>query len=126
VRAQASAETVLLLGLAVAALVAMAWYVQRGYQGYLYASTSGQGPQFDPGQPYADTRSLNAYAVDQQVEVTSTEVSVELPAGVEPCPIIDRCLPDMAGGKLGGRILRTKVNVNTTWDMGRNATFNAQ
>ena len=119
-------ETALLLVCVLAALVALTVYVRRAYQGYLYAGAAGHGPQFDPTQTSSDTLRLNRLSVVQNTTVTATQPALALPEGECESPAVGGCLPDAAGARIGGRILRTKTNVHTEWDLGRDATFTAQ
>jgi hypothetical protein len=109
----------LLIGAAVAAMVMMARYVQRGYQGYLYSTGSSHGQQFNPNQPFSESQNLNAFSVDQEVEVLTGQPAVDLFGG-------DSRLPSTPGGQLPGRILATKVKVTTDWDVSRDATYEAK
>lgn len=115
-RGQASVETAVLIGAAVVALVAVAVYVQRAYQGYLYTSASGQGPQVDLRQPYTDTRTLNSFQVTEEITVTRAQPGVTVPTR----------MPDAPSAQGGGRPLQTDVTVTTDWDVSGQATYNAR
>jgi len=126
-RGQVTVETFLLAALAVTALVAMSLYLQRGYQGYLYANTAVQGTQFDPTQPSSDTQTLNNYTVSQESTTAlqgGSQSSARLPRGL--CRGDEMCLPDMAGGTMTGRVLRSAVTSVANWDVSRDATYEAQ
>ena len=121
-------ETMLLIGLAVTALAALSWYVQRAYQGYLYANSAGQGPQFDPTQPSTDTKTLGdaktpGFTSNQLITVKVAAPSYTLPEG--GC-LPGACLPDRPGGTVIGRLLRTTTKSQSSFTVGREATFDAQ
>lgn len=120
---QASVETMLLIGLAVTALVALSWYVQRAYQGYLYSNSAGQGPQFDPTQPSTDAKTLG-FTSKQLITVKVAAPTYTLPEGV--CPTEDDCLPSRPGPTVSGRTLRTTTKSQTDFAVNRSATFDAQ
>jgi hypothetical protein len=106
---QSTLELAILVGSVAAALVAMGIYLQRGYQGYLRNTSQSHGVQFDPSSPFAESRTLNAYTRNQEIDITSAEASV----------------PSL-GGPLPGRMLTTKVNTVTEWDMARSAAYDAK
>ena len=120
---QASVETMLLIGLAAAALVGLTVYLQRAYQGYLYSNSAGQGPQFDPSQTSTDTRTLGRFASKQVIDVEVGEPWYQLPGGI--C-VGENCLPDRPGAVVGGRILKTTTKSQTDFAVSRSATFDAQ
>ena len=122
-RGQAAVETMLLAAMAVAALVAMALYGQRAYQGYLYSNSASQGPQFDPTQTSTDTRTLDGFASNQLITVAETAPVYTLPGGV--CVGVD-CLPDRPAAAVGGRMLKTTTRTRTDFAVSRSATFDAQ
>lgn len=107
---RATIEWVVLVGTAVAALAAMGAYLQRGYQGYLRSASQAHGVQFDPTEPFTESRTLDAYERIQSVEVTSGEASV----------------PGLNGTTLPARTLTTKVDTRNTWDVSRDATYDAR
>ncbi len=108
-RGQSTIELVILVAAVTAALVAMAIYLQRGYQGYIRGTSQAHGIQFNPTEPFTDTRRLNSYTRNQTVDVTSGEADV---------PVL--------GGTLPERILTTKVRTVTNWDVARDARYEAQ
>ena len=122
---QASIETLLLIGLVVTALVGLTVYLQRAYQGYLYANSAGQGPQFDPTQPSTDTKTLDHFTSTQLITVKVAAPSYALPGGA--CPTEEDCLPDRPAATVVGRaMLRTTTKSQTDFAVSRSATFDAQ
>lgn len=117
-RAQASVETLLLIGMGVSALVLMAVYLQRAYQGYLYANASAHGTQFDAKQNFTSTQSLNGFNQVTDVDVTSGQQAIDIFGGGE-------ALPSPSGGSVAPRALGVKVKVVTTWDVGNDGTYHA-
>ena len=113
---QASVETVLLFIGVVFALVAMAVYVQRAYQGYLFSNASSHGLQFDPTQAYHEDQQLKTFHQHQHIEVTSGKEAVAAFAG-------DSRLPSVPGGVVPAGILGTKANVTTSWEVETNGTY---
>ena len=106
---QSTVEIALLVAAVAAALTVVGVYLQRGYQGYVRNAGQAQGIQFDPTKPYSGSQQLNAYTRNQSIDIISGEASV---------PVI--------GGTLPGRTLTTKVRTVTSWDVTRNATYQAQ
>jgi hypothetical protein len=109
---------VILVASVVAALVAVGIYLQRGYQGYLRGAASSHGVQFDP-QDFSETRQLKSFGQTQEIDILSGQAAVDLFAG-------DSRLPSTPGGSLPARTLATKATVTTDWDVGRDATYQAQ
>ena len=107
---QSTLEMAILVGSVAAALVAMGIYFQRGYQGYLRNASQTHGSQFDPSQPFDETRQLNSYSRAQEIDVTSAEASV----------------PGVGDTQLPGRMLTTNVQTETEWDTTRTAAYEAQ
>jgi hypothetical protein len=107
-RGQSTVELAILIAAVAAALVAMAIYLQRGYQGYLRTASQTHGVQFDPNSTFDESRRLNNYARNQVVDITSSEPGT--PAVV---------------GQLPGRILTTKVNTTTDWNVSRTSAYEA-
>ncbi|MBI3322000.1 MAG: hypothetical protein HYZ91_07030 [Candidatus Omnitrophica bacterium] len=118
-RGQSALELLVLGGVAVSALVIMAVYVQRAYQGYLYSNGSAHGLQFDPRGMYTESSTVNSFQQTTDVTVKTGQQSVKLFSGTND-------LPSTPGGQLPGRILETKVRAQTDWDISRNATYEAQ
>lgn len=109
-RGQSTIELAILVAAVAAALVAMGVYLQRGYQGYLRGASQSHGVQFDPTEPYDESRRVVDYQRHQKVDVTSGEASV----------------PAVGGASFPARILTTKVRTATEWDVTRDATYQAQ
>jgi hypothetical protein len=118
-RATATVETALLIGAAVAALVALAIYLQRAYQGYLYAGASAQGIQFDPKQNFSTTQQLNDFSQVTDIDVTSGQQAIQFFGG-------DDGLPSVPGGSVAARALGLKVTVVTEWEAGNEGTYHAK
>lgn len=121
-RGQSGIELMLLLAIVVVALVGMAVYLQRGYQGYLYSSASGQGTQFDPRQTYSERQQLTDFTQKVDIEfLPLTSPTVDDVAGDPNLP-----MPDLPGGPVPGRMLRTSVKAQTSWAVSRRGTYDAQ
>jgi hypothetical protein len=119
-RGQTTVEVTVVIGVVVVALVVMtALYVQRAYQGYLYATASSQGHQFDPTEPFAEDRRLERFTQVQNVTVLSGQPAVDLFSGSGD-------LPSVPGGELPGRILATEGTATADWSISRDATYEAQ
>jgi hypothetical protein len=103
-----------------AALVAMGIYLQRGYQGYLRNASQTHGVQFDPTEPFTDSRQLFRYGRKQTIDVATGEEAVRLFGGGSGG------LPSTPGGVLPGRMLATKVRTTTEWFVIRNSKYEAQ
>ena len=118
-RGQAAVERLLLSAIVVAAFVAMAAYVRRAYMGYLHATASGHGFQFDPGGTYTETQTLNQFSQVQDVNVVSGDAAVVLFGG-------DSSLPSTPGGGLPSHIRGTKVTATTDWNVGKDGNYEAR
>ena len=124
-RGQAMVEIAVTVAFVIGGLIALALYMQRAYQGYLYAQASSQGQQFDPTQAYTDTRLLNSFVVVQE-SVTKVAGPGDLIAGGwcdDGNPNGNGCAPDLGGGKVSGRVIQSKSKSQSTWDIGRNANY---
>lgn len=103
---QTTVELAVLIGVAVAALVGMIVYVQRAYQGYVYANASSQGSQFDPTKPHSLDQRLNQFSQTQDVDITMAQ-------------------PSVFNG-VPGRILGTRTTVESTWNITRQEQHEAR
>ncbi len=105
---QASVETLMLIVLTVAVLVVMMVYVQRAYNGYLYANASSHGVPYDPQRPNQIIRRLNlTQTQDIKVKVGP---KVSLPGCIDD-------LPSVPCGSLPGRNITTMVKVTNDWNV---------
>ncbi len=118
-RAVAPVETLLLIAFAVGGLVAMAIYLQRAYQGYLYANASAHGMQFDPKGNFTATQRLDNFSQVTDIDITSGRQAIQFFGG-------DDDLPTTQGGSAPQQALGLKVKVVTTWEAGSEGTYNAK
>jgi len=117
---QSAVETVLLLVLVAAALAAMMGYLQRGYQGYLYSTASGQGEQFDPRRRFNLRQQLTELKQAVTIDIEAVSPTVEDPRGGE-------LLPSIPGGRVAaGRPVRTTSSATTRWSMTRRGAYEAK
>ena len=107
VHGQASVETLMLLIMAVGVLVVMMVYVQRAYNGYLYASASSHGVPYDPTRSRTVVRQLDL----RQTQVIHVKAGpkLKLPTGGDE-------LTSLKGGAVSGRIHTTTASVTNNWD----------
>ena len=110
-------EAAVLFGTAIAAFVALAIYVQRGYQGYLYNQAQSQGTQFDPAD-YDERRSIRTTQI-QDVEVFSGQAAITMAPASERL----QWLPSLPGGGTPAKSMLTKVKVVTDWDVCRSGGY---
>lgn len=103
---QTTIELAVLTGVAVAALVGMAVYVQRAYQGYVYANASSHGQQFDPTKPRSLKQRLKQFSQTQEIDITMEQAS--------------------ALNGVPGRILGTKTTVESKWDITQQEQYEAR
>ena len=116
-RGVVTVEAAVLFGTAVAAFVAIALYVQRGYEGYLYNQAQSQGTQFDPAD-YDEQRSIQTTQI-QDVEIFSGQAAITMAQGTENI----YKLPSLPGGGTPGKSMLTKVKVVTDWDVCRSGGY---
>ena len=135
---QATIETTVLVGAAVAALVMLAPYLKRAYQGYLFSGASAHGFQFNPRQDFNVTDRIVAFNQTQDIDIISGTAAVKVIG--EGASSTDTMVKDFYGtftgsgdagaqiaeGALQGRALATKVRVDTSWDLQRNGRFESQ
>ena len=124
---QSGVEVMLAVGLVIATLIGMSFYVQRAYQGYLYTYGSGHGPQFDYQGNYTDRRSLNQFSVKQDVRIEQEDIQEGVRHFGGYCPGSQACLPDTPGGAEADMALSiTTAKTKSDWVMSRNATYEAK
>ena len=76
-RAQSTLEYAVLIGVLVAALVAMQVYLRRGYQGKLRESADSMGEQFSPGHTtYTYTTVSNTNSTENLSEDATTLTTI--------------------------------------------------
>ena len=118
-KGQSVVELLVYSGLVIATLIAMSFYVQRGYQGYLYSTNSSHGPQFDyQNNAWRLNQQLNRFNQKQSITISSAG-GVEMPSGNED-------LPTVPGGPIPSRMTSTKAQVTTSWDVRRTPHYEAQ
>lgn len=127
VRAQATAEMAVTIAFIVGAAVAMALYVSRAYQGYLYAQTQSHGQQFDPNSAYIDTRTLAGMSINQQLATKLAGKATIFLEGYcdQGNPAGGGCAPDMPASPIAGQTISSSSKSQTNWDFDRNATYTA-
>lgn len=113
---QASVETLMLISMMVAVLVVMMVYMQRAYNGYLYASAASHGAPYDPQRPNQIIRRLNLRQ-SQDIRVKAGP-RLRLPSGGDG-------LPSVSGGGVTGRIHATTASVTNEWDYCSRAAYGA-
>lgn len=114
---QVTVETAVFITAVIGALVGMAIYMQRAYQGYLFSNSSAQGLQFDPNDNYAVGRTIR---LSQTQEITiQSGPTVSLVKGNDD-------LPSVPGGKLPPRSRLTRVNVTDDWDLTGGSLYEAK
>ena len=108
---QTTIETAVLVGIAIASMVAMSAYIRRGYQGYLYANASVHGQQFDPKGKFYTSQKIVNFTQVQDIDVISGQAAVGMYSdqGYTGTP------PTKA--------LATKAKVTTTWDSKRETSY---
>ncbi len=76
-RGQSTLEYVILVGFVVAALIAMGFYMKRGFQGRLRESTDQVGQQYDAGRTAANYTTTTNVAQSETLAagVTTTTIS---------------------------------------------------
>ena len=121
-KGQSAIEMLFYGGMIAAGLTGMAFYVNRAYQGYLYSTGSAHGPQFDyNNDAWQYQQQLNVFNQHQEITIvpSSGGPTVDLPQG-------NNDLPSIPGGRVPGRRLETKSEVNSFWDIRRNGHYEAQ
>jgi len=114
-RGQATVELAMLWAIVVGALVAMLWYLQRGYQGYLYANASAHGLQFDPAGNFTETEAMH-YGSAEELYIAFGQQDVDMPTGgnLENIP-----------AQAPSRSLKTTIKGEIHWDVNKKADYNA-
>lgn len=74
-RAQSTLEYAVLIGVLVAALIAMQSYIKRGYQGKLKESADSMGQQFSPGHTTYDYTTTSTTDSTEKLSEDATTVT---------------------------------------------------
>lgn len=96
-KGQNTLEYALLIAAVVAGVIAMQYYVKRGFQGKVKDSSDQIGEQFHPGQVKASWYSVNKSATKDIVGLAKDDTGV-LETGAEQGKTISRMIKMDAGG----------------------------
>lgn len=119
---QAMVETVMAFVLVTAAIVLLAFYVQRAIQGNVFQGASSLGLQFDPARDYTETQRLTRFNEHTDVTTAAGMVAAPLMAGPDDCSLLgpvgvaNGCLPNIPTGSVPRETAGiANMNVTTTW-----------